>query len=213
MLGIDQGKGLNTNTKQEAHKDRRFYAAIPYRAFKDRRLGKNEYAVLVAACGFLDKGAQVAQIPQTWIAEQMGVHYTLVLRHIKRLEAFGYLVRLAPRNKDAGQSTLYGIVFDPDNKPTRESAATVQHIEEPIEQLLKKEATVQRVVTYPPSRLIGEWRKVVVDYQANELELKHWQELSILGATPEFVAALHQPGRDLIGYYMQQARSTLKQAG
>lgn len=210
---IAEDNALNVKTKAAKSKDARLYAAVPYRAFRDGRLTKNDWRTLVAACGFLDRGGQTAQVPQSWIASEIGCSDVLILRHVKRLEAFGYLVRLAPRSKDGGVSTLYGIVFDPSNKPTKEGVATplLEDANGQFEQLLKKEATVQSVkvpvVSY--TELIVAWRKLVVGYVLNELEQKHFVELSRLGADASYLERIHVKGRDLIGYYMAQARQEL----
>ena len=215
---IDTGKPLQPDKAPAPHTDKRMFSLMPFRAFKDDRLTRNDLRILIAACSFLHHRSQLARVPQQWIADQIGCSHVLVHRHVKRLEQFGYLVRLGAHSKDASLSILYGVTFDPANPPTKRDA-TVQEDEDTIEQMLKKEAIVQNenenqlhkseAVKYPV--LVLAWQKCIGrQYIANELELIHWRELSILGCTPEHLASWYRPGGPaLIGYYMSQARQAL----
>lgn len=179
------------------------FAIVPYRAFNDKRLSRNDLKVLIAACGFLNRSRGEfgqAQVPQQWIADQLGVYHTLIYRHVKRLESFGYLLKLASKNKAAGMATLYGIVFDENDEHSTAMPAIMSDLQPssyPIKAPAGKPSTVN---------LIAAWRKLVNDYVPNELENGYWHELSVLGATPADVTSWYIPGRNSIGYYMQTAR-------
>lgn len=210
---IAEDKSKTLKVRAEAGKDARLYAAVPYRAWRDERLKTPELRVLIAICGFLAPGGQVAKASQTWIADQLGVAHSYIFRFVKRLEHFGYLVLL--EKKIVGVlPTIYGVVFNEKNPPTRED---VKYLKQDIEQLPKKEAVIpedQHIMhnAVQVSDLLIVWRKLVGNaYSSSEgLEDRHWAELSRGGMTCEMLASLHlQPGRTLIGFYMAEARRML----
>lgn len=211
---IAEDNALNVKTKQQKYTDARMYAAVPFRAATDRRLSLNDLRVLMLVCGYLKRGTQVSQPSQETMAAALGCVHTLVYRHVQRLVKFGYLVQLAPKVRQK-LCTIYGVVFDPERPPVRNDVSkySLTYEEEERNSVSERSLTssyqpVARQVV-KQSDLMVAWRKLVVGYIPNELEQKHFVELSRLGADASYLERIHVKGRDLIGYYMAQARQEL----